>query len=192
MAVIPVRTIAEAREFMVLELPECGDRLTLEPVRSYPDGDRWVHQYEAGCAELGVRREFEFTVDPKPAGEEAAVFGDGRQPSRLIDAGEWYLVSSRYLQAGAAAEKRFQQEPRPDLVEEAYEYYARASAALLEVLKFIPPGAAAPPDPAFWTDRGRSVREQVGDQLVRSVLEPAKAQLDDLLRAYREAYARGT
>ena len=192
MAVIPVRTIAEAREFMVLELPECGDRLALEPLRSYPDGDRWVHLYEAGCAGLGVRREFEFIVDPKAPGDEAGVFGDGSQPSRLIDAGEWYLVSSRYLQAGAAAEKRFQQEPRPNLVEEAYEHYSRASAALLEVLKFIPPGAGAPPDPAFWTERGRSVREQVGDQLARSVLEPAKAQLDDLLRAYREAYASGT
>jgi hypothetical protein len=188
MAPIQVRSTAEAREYMMLALSECGDRLVIEPVESVKRSGEWVDVYVAGCADQDVRREFEFTLDPTPLGGDGPLFGAGTEPSKVVDAGEWYLVASRYLQAGAAGEEQFQQDPRYELVQGVYENYAWAGAALLEVLKFIPPAATEPPDPAFWTERGRSVREQVGDQLRRSVLEPARARLEGLLQAYREAY----
>ncbi|MFG2042847.1 hypothetical protein [Dactylosporangium sp. NPDC048998] len=188
MDVIDARSTAEAQEYMMMALAECGDRLTIELVEAYMRGDRWVGTFIAGCAELGIRREFEVHADPVPEGVEGGQFSYSTKVSTLIDAGEWYLVASRYLQAGADGEHQFDQAPSLALVEDVYESYSRAIAAISEILKFIPPGQAAPPDPAFWTERGRSVREGVGDQLTRSFLEPARARLEGILRAIREEY----
>src|SRR5262245_7101412 len=104
MAPIQARSTAEALEYMMLAVPECGDELAIEFVESYRDGGEWVDAYVAGCAARGVRREFTFTLDPRPSGTDARLFGSGPEPSRLIDAGEWYLIFGRYMEAGLAEE----------------------------------------------------------------------------------------
>jgi hypothetical protein len=191
MTIVHARTGAEAREYMVLTLPECGS-VTIEPGDAYSERDsgRIVWKYLAGCADAGVRREFAFATDPVPKDAVWPQFGYGPEPSTLIDAGQWYVVFSRYAQAGRALEDRFLPGP-PDLesAEQVYEWYSWAWGALGEVLKFLPPDVDEAPDSAFWTPQGRAVREQVPSQLTRPVLMEAMALLERALQTYRDAYA---
>lgn len=191
MTIIHARTGAEAREYMVLALPECGS-VTIEPGDAYaqPDGLGIVQKYLAGCADAGVRREFAFVTDPVPQDAVGRQFGYGPEPSTLIDAGQWYLIFSRYAQAGRAIEDRFLPSP-PDFesAEQVYEWYSWAWGAVGEVLKFVPPGVDAVPESACWTQLGREIREQHPSQFTRPVLAEAMGLLERALRAYRDAYA---
>ena len=189
MTIVHARTQAEAREYMALAVPEC-DEVTIDWGDAYADGDRVVQKYVAGCAERGIRREFEVVTDPVPHDVPGRQFGYGSRPSTLIDAGQWYLISARYGAAARAVEDRFAPSA-PDLAsaEEAYEWYSRAHGALGEVLKFIPPDGDEVPATAFWTPLGRSAAEQYGREFTRPVLTEAVGQLERALRAYRDAYA---
>jgi hypothetical protein len=191
MTIIHARTGAEAREYMVLALPECGGDVTVERGDAYAErGLGLVQKYLAGCADAGVRREFEFVTDEIPEGTVWPQFGYGPQPSTLIDAGQWYLIFARYTEAGRAIADRFLPGP-PDLesAEQVYEWYSRAWGALGEVLKFLPPDVDDAPDSAFWTPQGREIREQYGSQLTRPVLAETMTLLERALQTYRDAYA---
>jgi hypothetical protein len=85
---------------------------------------------------------------------------DLADPGRLLDAGEWFSAAEElFLEAEQAAEPQ------------ASEALARSVAALDEVLKLVPEGAARVPDEAFWTDGGRRVRDA----------DPARFTVDALL-----------
>jgi hypothetical protein len=96
----------------------------------------------------------------------------GTEPSELLDAGEWLWVAD--LTAGNV--------PADDRAE-AHRSLSVATAAVEEVVKFIPPGADEVPGDAFWSQRGREVR----------AAEPGRFQLDRLLvvrDTYRDLAAR--
>ena len=168
MTIIHARTSAEAREYMVLALPECGGDVKVERgrLRRAGAGDRpevpgrLRRRRVAGVA---------FVTDEVPEDAVWPQFGYGPEPSTLIDAGEWYLIFARYAEAGRAIEDRFLPGP-PDLesAEQVYEWYSRAWGALGEVLKFVPPDVDEAPESAFWTPQGREIREQHGSQLTRA------------------------
>ena len=74
------------------------------------------------------------------------------------------------------------------------EYYAKldpgtpedldiARAALEEVIKFLPDGADSVPDNAFWTERGRAVRDREPGRFRR-------ARLAAVLDVYRKQLAK--
>ncbi|GAA3155994.1 hypothetical protein GCM10020001_094890 [Nonomuraea salmonea] len=96
----------------------------------------------------------------------------GPEPSELLDAGEWLWVAD--LTAGNV--------PVDDEAE-AHRTLSIATAAVEEVVKFIPPGADEVPDDGFWSQRGREMR----------AAEPGRFQLDRLLivrDSFRDLAAR--
>jgi hypothetical protein len=108
-----------------------------------------ARSYHGTCQGCGLAREYLFAL-PEPgsvplAGEQV-IFG-GERPSELLDAGEWLWV------ADLAASDVPVDDP-----EEARRTLSTAVAAVGEVLKFVPDGAAQPPDAAFWSERGQRVR----------------------------------
>jgi hypothetical protein len=90
-------------------------------------------------------------------------FGSGDGPSRLVDAGQW-LLASRELAEDARVLMG------SDDPSAAYDRLRAAAAAVDEILKFVPPGADAVPDEAFWTDDGMTVRAGLPDWFERDRL----------------------
>jgi hypothetical protein len=87
----------------------------------------------------------------------------GPDPSQIIDAGEWRLISLAYMG------KLDSVQDRPAQLRGVYEV---ALAAYQEMLKFIPPGQQEMPDSAFFNPRGRQVRATEPRQsFTRSFLE---------------------
>ncbi|GII78352.1 hypothetical protein Sru01_33340 [Sphaerisporangium rufum] len=125
-------------------------------------------RYSGRCAGCGARRQYLFAL---PEHEVTApgfpVFG-GTEPSQLLDAGEWLLVAD--LTAGNV--------PTGDDAA-ARQALDIATAAMEEVVKFVPPGERAVPDSAFWSTRGREVRGT----------DPGRFDLDRLL-VVRDTYRR--
>jgi hypothetical protein len=110
-----------------------------------------------------------------PGPQDVVFFGADR--SRLLDAGEWLLVSDLCAQAGSVPAGSDQERA------EVRESMAIAAAAVAEVLKFVPSGADEVPDSAFWSDRGRTVREQEPGRFRRR-------RLDIVGDTYRDALDR--
>jgi hypothetical protein len=114
-----------------------------------------ARRYSGRCEGCGAAREFVFALPERPElpdPRDVVFFGADR--SQLLDAGEWLLVSDLCAQAGSAPAGSDRERA------EVRESMAVAAAAVAEVLKFVPPGADEVPDSAFWSDRGRTVREQ--------------------------------
>jgi hypothetical protein len=186
--VLPVaRTRDEAHLYMDLHpCPECG-RIDMnwqsalvsdegEPARRY-----WVT-----CPHDGREREFVFRLPERPMlprPDSPVTFGSA-QPSELLDAGEWLAVADLCAQAAEAAENQAAgPEPDADLAAGGKESLGIAVAALDEVLKFIPDGDDEVPAVAFWTDKGRGMREIGPDRFRRR-------RLTLVLDAYRYALSR--
>ncbi|MEO3810487.1 hypothetical protein ABGB17_15925 [Sphaerisporangium sp. B11E5] len=166
--VLPVaRTRDEAHLYLDLHpCAACGSvDVTWEDALVVTDGVA-ATRYSGTCPGCGAARRYEFGV---PRREVVAagfpVFG-GPEPSRLLDAGEWLWVAD--LTAGDVP---------PHDPPAARQALAIATAAVEEVVKFIPPGADRVPDEAFWSDRGRRVR----------AAEPGRFQVDRLL-VVRDTY----
>ncbi|MFB6397917.1 hypothetical protein [Polymorphospora lycopeni] len=168
------RTNHEAHLYMDLRPCACGatafDRAS--SVVLLPDGD--LGSRYAGTCACGREREFLFRL---PAQVElptaGARYGDAG-PSQLLDAGEWLWVADRYAQAVPADPHTLPASARAT----ARARLAQALAAVDEVLKFAGTDPAVPPD-AFWTGRGRAVRDR----------EPGRFTVARL-RAVHDAYAR--
>ncbi len=154
---LPVaRTRDEAHLYMDLHPCEaCGSvDVAWDSALAAEDGAP-ARRYFGRCGGCGAEREFVFALPERPElpGPRDVVFF-GSERSQLLDAGEWLLVSDLCAQAGSvpAGSERERAEARESM--------AIAAAAVAEVLKFVPPGGDDVPDGAFWSDRGRTVREQ--------------------------------
>lgn len=124
-----------------------------------------ARRYFGRCEGCGAEREFLFALPERPevpGPHDVVFFGTDR--SQLLDAGEWLLVSDLCAQAGSAPSGTGDGTTGGGNSEreraEARESMAIAAAAVAEVLKFVPPGADEVPDSAFWSERGRTVRER--------------------------------
>ncbi|GAA3812215.1 hypothetical protein GCM10022226_36080 [Sphaerisporangium flaviroseum] len=165
--------IARSRDeaHLYLDLHPCrtcaGVDTTWEHAVVAVDGEP-VARYSGVCSGCGAQRSHLFGL---PEGEVVAerfpTFG-GSEPSQLLDAGEWMWVAD--LTAGNVPADD------PDAARQAL---AIAIASIDEVVKFIPPGEQDVPATAFWTERGKEMRDA----------EPGRFTAERLL-VVRQTYQR--
>ncbi|MGW0434447.1 hypothetical protein ACWDV4_18145 [Micromonospora sp. NPDC003197] len=173
------RTNEEAHLYFELHPCPCGeidfgDTSSLEQV----DGD-WIVSYLGECVACGRPRGFEFRQPDEPTAPAEGEWAPGSQRSELIDAGEWLWVSDIYGSVPVEMDDLSEAEraqARIDLL--------AARAAINEVLKFLPDDAAAVPDDAFWSHRGRLVRAAEPGRFGRVRLEAARAAYDRALAGF--------
>lgn len=139
-----MRTNAEAHVYMDQRPCTCGDIEFDRQSAVMSDGGVLCGRYFGTCRTCGTAREFIFELPPTQRPLGGQVEYGGSEPSRLLDAGEWMAVSEYYAKL------------EPGLPEDL----DVARAALEEVIKFLPDGADSVPDSAFWSERGRAVRDR--------------------------------
>jgi hypothetical protein len=142
---------------------ELNDRSTGPAIR---DGVRRV-RIGGRCAGCGRPREFNFTMPIEPPKVAFDVcYGEGDEPSKLLDPGEWLGVSDLYA---AAAADQLENADLADAGElaRAYNLLTSSVAALDEVMKFIPADGDTPPEGAFWTQGGRLLFEAMPERFER-------------------------
>ncbi|MFC7548793.1 hypothetical protein ACFQUZ_20845 [Plantactinospora sp. GCM10030261] len=127
-----------------------------------------ARRYHGTCGGCDREREFVFRLPERPAlpAEDDIVFFGGSEPSQLFDAGQWRLIADAALDDASS-----QSTGDPDAEPGLRLSFAVAVAAVIEVMKFIPEGADAVPDSAFWTTHGRAARDQRPEQFTRAELE---------------------
>lgn len=155
----------------------CGE-LDFEPDHTVEQrGEHLVARYEGRCPGCGVERTFEFTLDPEMPVAPPGIGGD--RPSQIIDPGQFLHVARQLASAMPAdpTELRGDEE-----FEDARELLAMATAALAEVLKFIPEGADRVPEEAFTAPEGWMIYHEDPGQFTRG-------RLQSTLRAYQEVSA---
>lgn len=181
------RTLAEA--FMYVELV-VGRRVPVDlhgiTDLSYVDGHRVlrVNGWHDG-------EQHDFTVVVPSVAMRGYIgpgefYGEGTEPSVLIDAGQWCGIEGFAAgNIGILLKQAF----TPDVANEVAKNLVSAHSALTEIGKFLPEGADEVPAEAFWTDTGRLIRERQPesfrrDRLVRddaeylSMAERINAYLD--------------
>jgi hypothetical protein len=151
---LPVaRTRDEAHLYMDMHPCErCGDVNVTWDSSLTDDNGTPARRYHGTCGDCGAQRAFVFALPERPlvaGADEVVVFG-GPDPSRLLDPGEWLLVADLCAQAAAVPDGAI---PGAD----ERQSIAIAVAAVGEILKFVPAGADAVPESAFWSTRGRTV-----------------------------------
>ncbi|HWO24529.1 MAG TPA: hypothetical protein VNO30_37560 [Kofleriaceae bacterium] len=168
------RTNAEAHLFMDLHPCACGERrFARQSAVVTLDGDL-ASRYTGACARCGTERRFEFRIPQEilPPPVSGVRFG-GPDPSELFDPGEWLSIADDHaarVPVGAKLEGDARRTARHDL--------DVAVAAIDEILKFAPRGAAEVPMSAFFTPLGRAIWDKEPGRFRRARLE-----------AVRKAYA---
>ncbi|NUW32343.1 hypothetical protein HTZ77_13005 [Nonomuraea sp. SMC257] len=160
------RTRDEAHLYLDLHPCACGSAETAWRSGLVDVEGELVNRYTGVCEECGATREYLFGLPERPVTPVAYPTFGGSEPSELLDAGEWLWVAD--LSAGNV--------PVDDQAE-ARRVLRVATAAVEEVVKFVPPGADAVPDDAFWSERGQGMR----------ATEPGRFELDRLL-VVRDTY----
>ena len=171
------RTRDEAHLYMDLSPCDCGEvDVTWHSALADEDG-ALVRRYSGTCPGCGTAREFRFAAPERPGlpGPDQAVYFGGDDASQLLDPGEWLLVAELCAEAGS--------QPASGAAEraEARESLAIAVAAIEEVLKFVPAGRDAVPDVAFWSARGRQVRDREPGRFERRRLVLVRDAYQDAL-----------
>lgn len=169
MALPVVRSRDEAHLYMDLHpCDQCGSVDTTWDSALTSDEGEPARRYHGVCADCQAPREFVFRLPERPAvpGPDDAIFFGGPEPSQLLDAGEWALVSAMGIHEGSAP-------LTGDATEDAHrkQSFALGVAALSEMVKFIPDGAEEMPESAFWTPHGQAERDKYPRQFNRSYLE---------------------
>jgi hypothetical protein len=163
--VLVARAMAECHMYMDLHPCErCGEPYFPWTVHEAAerDGQR-ISSYEGDCPACGTRRRFEFVVlDPNLPPPALG----GPEPSTIIDPGEFYELGE-----SAAEATKLPGGASPEQVGDAWDAAGDAAAATEEILKFLPPGAAAVPVEAFTSERGRAVRTADPSRFGRERLE---------------------
>lgn len=193
---LPARSLDEAYEYVAIEPCECGrDGVATGAVDVTTESDG-RYRLAFACPHCAAARTYEFVLtEPANRPGEEFRYSPGRQPSRIIDAGGWVRVTRRHYEAvqeilgdlGAAG-------PTDDeLVALLVRSLTRAAAAAEEALRFLPDGAAEPPDSAFFTDLGRETRERnpelCGGRLLRIGPVRCRERLTELIRGYQRRTA---
>ena len=141
--------------------------------------------YDGGNRVLRVNgwhdgEQHDFTiVTPGRSGETrfGELYGTGREPSLIIDAGQWRAVEDFAASNIAAMVQRAAGGPlSPDEVNEIANNVEVAYSALAEIGKFLPDGAGEVPAEAFWSETGRAIRSQQPEAFRRERLVRDEAQ----------------
>ncbi|MBE3008838.1 hypothetical protein IL992_06505 [Microbispora sp. NEAU-D428] len=140
------RTLAEARLYLALTVDEAGQE---EPPVEGPEA--WT--VRSGGVEVLVPYASE-----AEARDEGERFGVGL--SELIDPGQWRLAGAGYARRALTDDLEYTEEPGDErLFRRVVSDWEAARDALVEALKFIPPGEDEVPAEAFWTEAGLAARE---------------------------------
>ena len=162
-----MRTSAEAQMYMDQQPCTCGDIEFDRQSAVMTDGGVLCSRYFGKCRTCGTMREFVFELPLTQRPITNQVEYGGSDPSQLLDAGQWLAISEYYAKLEPGT---------PDDLD-------IARAAVEEVIKFLPDGVDSVPDIAFWTERGRAVRDR----------EPARfrrARLAAILDVFRQLLGR--
>lgn len=194
-ALPPARTLVEA--FLYLELNHTPGEQSRAPDLTPDDDDPVSVSRQAVLSEEEDAwriRLGEVDVLLPYASEDAArnedlTFGPGI--SELIDPGQWALVAVTY--ANRALEEAFlfaadsADDARYESVAAGWRF---AADAVAEALKFLPDDADEVPAEEFWTEMGRSAREDEPERFTRAALERDLAyyrqSLTDFYRLHAE------
>lgn len=191
MTIIRARTYAEAHEYMMLAVGDCaGHGFETRTLRTFREGDRRARTYAVDCPRDGNHWEFTFVTDPRlddSSDSTALSYGPGQ--SKLIDAGQWYVVFSFYVNAVRDVQERgCDALPDLDTARAIVDWLDRSRAAIEEILKFLPEGADRVAESALWTDTGREAYRYASDQFDRTTLERIIAGLDAAMQAHVARY----
>lgn len=145
-----------------------------------------ARRFTGVCGNCGRSRQFTVALPPGATRlAEPYDFGDG--PSHVIDPGEWWSVAEIY----AAHTQEHLTSPAfgsDAEIEIVFLALAFRLGAIDEIIKFLPDGEEAVPEPAFWTVDGRIVYELLPDRFTRSTLlaqrEDARVQLERFVEQY--------
>jgi len=146
-----------------------------------------VLRYFGSCSRCGRDREFTFELAAPPADPDAGfVLGFGDEPSSLIDAGLWLVVSELLADNARAATDAgpLTDEQIPVL----YELLRTSAACVDEILKFVPAGSDAVPDDAFWTERGLALRHAMPAFFDRDALLALQAERWQVVTDFEDEY----
>ncbi|MFG2042846.1 hypothetical protein [Dactylosporangium sp. NPDC048998] len=170
------RSNEEAHLYLDLHSCECGGEDAARNSAVSLDGDQWIVRYTCVCAGCGRSREVAFRQPESPARPAAGGWAAGDEPSELIDAGEWLWVSDMFAGTPADVDGL-----SPEEAAQAREDLTAAGAALDEVVKFLPGGAEEVPATAFWTERGRQLRQAEPGRFRRERLAAVRDRYHALL-----------
>ena len=142
------RTLAEARLYLALTAANTTEDTTEEPPAEGPEG--WT--LRSGAVEVLVPYASE-----AEARDEGEPFGVGL--SELLDPGQWRLAGAGYARRALADDLEYAEEPGDESLHlRVVNGWETARDALMEVLKFIPPGEPEVPAEAFRTEAGLAAR----------------------------------
>lgn len=161
-ALLPARSATEAQLYLDLHPCGCGTARLRSTQDLRADGNgSFISVYEGACSGCGRQWRAAFIL---PASLPVVGLIGGREPSQIIDPGEWLWLSDRDASGAAGPEA-------PALLD-------RAAAAAEEAAKFIPAGADRVPGNAFRSTLGRAMRDAVPGRFL-------KTDLDERARLYR-------
>lgn len=163
-----MRTSAEAHIYMDQRPCTCGDIEFDRESAVMDDGGVLCSRYYGNCRSCGTMREFVFELPPTQRPITNQVEFGGADRSRLLDAGEWLAISEYYAKLDPGTPEDL------DI----------ARAALEEVIKFLPNGVESVPDSAFWSERGRAVRDREPGRFRRERLAAVLDVYRNLLAKY--------
>jgi hypothetical protein len=95
----------------------------------------------------------------------------GTRTSTLIDAGQWAELGEAFAEQAIEAGLAAAGDGGREELDEALAAWDFAIDVAGEALRFLPDGADTLPDAAFWTDRGRALREDDPGRFTRDALE---------------------
>ena len=196
------RTHREAALYRSLHPCACGERRVQElSTRTTSTDDGTTQRERYLCRACQQVREFLFAVPDGESSGPQTTYG-GTRPSELLDPGEWLWVGAQDAQQ--ATEQR--RDDHPDDSSDGRHWWQRAAhraaprrtrsrsatgsaawrsaaAAVVEALKFVPPGADRVAEDAVCSDLGRAA-QHAGR---RAGTEPlSRVALEDRARCYRE------
>jgi hypothetical protein len=171
------RTAAEAHLYVDLECEALGE-VPIER-KQRPASKRNVRQvieftmYEVRC-QSGKLLEFEFSVLPKERpGLRRSVSYGGKEPSQLLDAGDWMLIADRHVGKAPKSVAGMSEKAR----KLAKEDLQIAIACVDEILKFIRPGETSVSSTTLTGNRGKTYFNKDVRRFRRDQLDGFKSEL---------------
>ena len=182
------RTFNEAILFIRLRPCGCGEmEAEWQDVALSVNGQP-VRYFTGACANCGRPREFTIAMPADADRRDDVVYGDGDEPSQVIDPGEWLGVSDLYGQRAAEVltDEHF---GGPDDVNDVYFALSARVSALDEILKFMPANADVMPEWLCRSITGRAVFEANPNRFSRDALLAERAALRANLDRFVKDYA---
>lgn len=176
---LAARSAAERLLYLRLHPCSCGaTAMTPELPTVLLVDDVEILRYDGSCSGCGTHRRIDFAT-PATA-EDPILWALESSPSEIVDAGQWLTVADDLAESALGVEPLWRgaaptldglaSATGADLAAEIPRLYARAAAAIEEVLKFLPPGSDAVPASAFWTDDGRACHDRAALRFHRAAL----------------------